>query len=258
MRKSTKIAAASIAILAASNDIQFAKASRASREARKRRHLRHSRGGSRSHEVTEVELVESSTEATEVDDSSSSQDGATIEPPVPPVHAATKPISADVEQSSSSDQRSPRQVDDERPATIDEALPVGSYVDIISPHSGRSQIAKVLAVTPSSGSGSSADFSYILEHGMLRHPMKGIDASIVKAYEPYSEGAEAYCHIDRDSPVDCTVGEFREAPDGMGLYTVKFTPETSVVPPFTALAQGKEISTILPFTNVQMKLDVKR
>ena len=187
---------------------------------------------------------------TEVDVSTSSQDGAKSEPP----DRARKPLSADVEQSSSSDERSPR-----RPAKIEDALPVGSYVDIISPYSGRSQMATVLAVTPSSGSGSgsSADFSYTLEHGMLRLPMKGIDASIVKAYEPYSEGAEAYCYIDRDMPVDCTVGEFREAPDGMGLYNVKFTLETSVVPPFTH-AQGKEISAVLPITNVQMKLEVKR
>ena len=185
-----------------------------------------------SQEVTEVELVEASSVAADT----SSQDGAKVDP------VARGPVSADAEQSSSSDQRSPGQVDDERPVTIEEALPVGSYVDIISPYSGRTQIAKVLAVTPSSDSGS--DFSYILEHGMLRQPMNGIDASFVKAYKPYREGAEAYCHINRDMPVDCTVGEFREpdVPDGMGLYTVKF----------------EEVDAIIPFTNVQMKLEVKR
>ncbi|EJK46929.1 hypothetical protein THAOC_34384 [Thalassiosira oceanica] len=118
---------------------------------------------------------------------------------------------------------------------------IGSYVDIINPSSGRSQPARVLDVEPSR-----AHFNYVLEHGLTRSPIRGVDSSHVHPYSAYMEGSDAYCHVDHlhadyGEPVNCTV---RQTQVGAGFveYTVEYE------------AEGGTREATLPFGRVQKKL----
>ena len=118
---------------------------------------------------------------------------------------------------------------------------IGSYVDIINPSSGRSQPARVLDVEPSR-----THFNYVLEHGLTRSPIRGVDSSHVHPYSAYGEGSVAYCHVDHlhadyGEPVNCTVRQTQ-----MGARFVEYTVEYEV--------EGGTREATLPFGRVQRKL----